>query len=386
MLVFYTDACNIRCGMKRPENIVLPVPSLAMNDSVLLAAEKMWGLEVPVLPVVGEGGVYAGIVSIFTLLKRRIPGWTKIRSVLEKAPGIEGTSDHVAIARAFVKTGFPGLAVVADSRPVGVVTARSLILAIGLSSRVPAGMLAYPVKPLSPRDSVEQARKVMANVGLRIMPVASEDKLLGIVNIYDLLRYYVFSTSLKRDRYGEVRGEEQQLLERPVNTILREVRNVVHVDSPPLARDLAEGAVVVDSKERVVGVISPFLLLRRLLPAVEESVLPVRIEGLEDLGFIERQIIYRRVIDTAGIVARRGRLLEFSVVLKPRGGGKERRRYEAIATIRLDVGVHSARAESWEAVEAATGAVEAAYRRFSRTKGRARKRREDRSRTRKASL
>ncbi len=50
-------------------------------------------------------------------------------------------------------------------------------------------------------------------------------------------------------------------------------------------------------------------------------------------------------------------------------------RYEAKASIKLDVGVHAASAQAWNPVEAAVEAVNAAYKRFSKTKERIRKKR-----------
>jgi len=46
---------------------------LKLDDTLSLAAEVMWRLEVPALPVVDEKGLYAGCLSIFSLLRRRAP-------------------------------------------------------------------------------------------------------------------------------------------------------------------------------------------------------------------------------------------------------------------------------------------------------------------------
>ena len=136
----------------------------------------------------------------------------------------------------------------------------------------------------------------------------------------------------------------------------------------------AEGCVVVDERGAVVGVISPYLLLRRLLPAVEEAAVPLHVKGAEDLDFISQRLIYAKSLEVARSVAERARLLELSVVLKGRPKGSSTR-YEAFAAIKLDVGVHSAKAESWNPVEAVSEALDAAYRRFARAKERVKERR-----------
>lgn len=326
----------------------------------------------PVLPVVDEGGSYVGCVSIFSLLRRRAPASTKVRSLVERVPALEDLSDLVAVARMFVKTGFPGLPVLEGGKPVGVVSAKRLILAMGLKPRVPAGLLMHKLEPLSPDDPVEKARKLAGEVGLRLVPVAQGGRLVGVVKVYDLARY-VYVTPIQRSSRGEVSGSVEYYLSQPLRGLVVEAERVVESRSVPTTQDLAEGCVVVGERG-VEGVISPYLLLRRLLPAVEEAALPLRVEGAEDLDFISQRLIYAKSLEVAKSVAERARLLEMSVVLKARRKGAATR-YEAFASIKLDVGVHAAKAEAWEPVEAVVEALDAAYKQFAKAKEKRRERR-----------
>lgn len=353
--------------------LVVPVGPLKLDDSLSLVAEVMWRFEVPVVPVVDEKGAYAGSISIFSLLRRRAPASAKARSLVERVPALEDLSDLVAVARAFVKTGYPGLPFVEGGKPVGVVSARRLIQAMGLKPRVPAGLLMHRVEPLSPGDPVEKARKLAGDVGLRLVPVAQQGRLAGVVRVYDIARY-VYVTPIQRGTRGEVSGDVEYYLSRPLRDLVVEAQRVVESGSVPTALDLAEGCVVVGERGEVLGVISPYLLLRRLLPAVEEAAVPLRVEGVEELDFISQRLIYTRSLEVAKSVAERARLLEMSVVLKARKRGGATR-YEAFASIKLDVGVHAAKAEAWNPVEAALEAVDAAYKRFAKAKEKARERR-----------
>jgi CBS domain-containing protein/ribosome-associated translation inhibitor RaiA len=354
-------------------DLVVPLSPLKLDDTLSLAAEVMWRLEVPAVPVVDERGAYAGCLSIFSLLRRRAPASTKVRSLVERVSPLETLSDPVAVARAFVKTGYPGLPVVEGGKPVGVVSARRLIQSMGLKPRVPAGLLMYKLEPLSPDDPVERARKVSADVGLRLVPVAQQGKLLGVVRVYDLARY-VYVTPIQRGTRGEVSGDVEYYLSRPLRDLVVDAQRVVESGSVPTTLDLAEGCVVVGERGEVLGVISPYLLLRRLLPAVEEAAVPLRVEGVEELDFISQRLIYAKSLEIAKSVAERARLLEMSVVLKSRRKGTAAR-FEAYASIKLDVGVHAAKAEAWNPVEAAMEAVDAAYKRFTKAKEKARERR-----------
>jgi CBS domain-containing protein len=353
--------------------LVLPVGPLKLDDTLSLVAEVMWRFEVPVVPMVDEKGAYAGSISIFSLLRRRAPASAKARSLVERVPALEDLSDLVAVARAFVKTGYPGLPFVEGGKPVGVVSARRLIQAMGLKPRVPAGLLMHRVEPLSPDDPVEKARKLAGDVGLRLVPVAQQGRLAGVVRVYDIARY-VYVTPIQRGTRGEVSGDVEYYLSRPLRDLVVEAQRVVESGSVPTTLDLAEGCVVVGERGEVLGVISPYLLLRRLLPAVEEAAVPLRVEGVEELDFISQRLIYTRSLEVAKSVAERARLLEMSVVLKARKRGGATR-YEAFASIKLDVGVHAAKAEAWNPVEAALEAVDAAYKRFAKAKEKARERR-----------
>ena len=353
--------------------LVVPVGPLKLDDTLSLVAEVMWRFEVPVVPVVDERGLYAGSLSIFSLLRRRAPASAKARSLVERVPALEDLSDLVAVARAFVKTGYPGLPFVEGGKPVGVVSARRLIRAMGLKPRVPAGLLMHRVEPLSPDDPVEKARKLAGDVGLRLVPVAQQGRLAGVVRVYDIARY-VYVTPIQRGTRGEVSGDVEYYLSRPLRDLVVEAQRVVESGSVPSTLDLAEGCVVVGERGEVLGVISPYLLLRRLLPAVEEAAVPLRVEGAEELDFISQRLIYTRSLEVAKSVAERARLLEMSVVLKARKRGGATR-YEAFASIKLDVGVHAAKAEAWNPVEAALEAVDAAYKRFAKAKEKARERR-----------
>jgi CBS domain-containing protein len=353
--------------------LVVPVGPLKLDDTLSLVAEVMWRFEVPVVPVVDEKGAYAGSLSIFSLLRRRAPASARARSLVERVPALEDLSDLVAVARAFVKTGYPGLPLVEGGKPVGVVSARRLIQAMGLKPRVPAGLLMHRVEPLSPDDPVEKARKLAGDVGLRLVPVAQQGRLAGVVRVYDIARY-VYVTPIQRGTRGEVSGDVEYYLSRPLRDLVVEAQRVVESGSVPSTLDLAEGCVVVGERGEVLGVISPYLLLRRLLPAVEEAAVPLRVEGVEELDFISQRLIYTRSLEVAKSVAERARLLEMSVVLKARKRGGATR-YEAFASIKLDVGVHAAKAEAWNPVEAALEAVDAAYKRFAKAKEKARERR-----------
>jgi CBS domain-containing protein/ribosome-associated translation inhibitor RaiA len=362
---------------------VVRIDPLNLDDVLSLVAEKMWRLELPVIPVVSPEGEYAGIVSIFSILKSKYHGNTKVKSVVERVPVIDPSYTYTEIARMFVKTGQPGLPYAEGGRIVGVVSARRLLESMGLTSRVAARHISYQLEPLRPGDPVEKARKLLAEKGLRFAPVAEDERLAGVVRIYDLVNF-IYNTPIRREKLGEVRGEITYFLEQPVSKVMTTAYRTVNVDSHPAVQDIAEGSVVIDSSGKVYGIISPYMLLRRLLPAVEEVDIPLRAEGLEELDFIARNLIARKATDAAKEIVQRARLLEMSIVIKSREKTGERRRYDAAVSVKLDKGTFSAESSSWDPVEAAFEAIESAYKVFAKTKEKKREKRISTARLRKA--
>ncbi len=364
------------------DNLLVRLEPLTHARTVSLAAEKMWQNEIPVVAVVDDEKKYLGVVSIFTLLRSRAHGETKLKNLVEKAPLVQWPSDPVSIARIFARTGLPGLAVIEKGSIIGVVHARRVIYALKLAPKVPARHIMYPIEPLKPDDSVEKARKLIAEIGLRLVPVAHDGRLVGAVRVYDLVNF-IYNTPLRRDKLGEVKGEVEYFLDQPVHKIMMSPQRTVNVDGIPTIEDIAEGAIVLDPKQNVVGVISPYLFIRRLLPEVEEAKLPIRIEGLDELDFIERNLVTRKTVDIAKSVAARANLLEFSVVLKPREKAGERRRYDVRVSIKLDKGSYSASTSGWDVVQAVFESLELAYKNFAKTKEKKRERVIDLARLRK---
>jgi len=363
------------------EGALLEVEPLSLSDTVSRAASRMEEARLPVVPVVDGDGRYVGLVTYIGLLKSRLSSQAKLAKAVLKAPPAPGEAGEAL--KAVLKAGLPGLAVLEDGSPVGVVTAGSLLAAVA-PERLPAAreIMRRVLAPLSPGDKVDKARKVIVKISSPLVPVASKGRLEGVVDAYRVLAF-IYTTPLRRSRVGEVSGNVEYFLGQPVGKIVSDSYRVVHLDGSPRLEDVEEGAVVVNQQEWPVGVLEPYVVARRLFAALEERSLPLRVEGVEGLDFFEQGLIWKKAGDVASAVARRGRLLEMSVVLKEREKAGDRARYDASVTIRLDRGVHTGKASAWNPVEAVEDALDIAYESFSKEKERRRTRRIERARRRK---
>ncbi len=363
------------------EGVLLEVEPLSLSDTVSRAAARMYEERLPVLPVADGDGRYVGLVTYVSLLKSRLAGQAKVEKALVKAP--PAGPDLESAVKALIKAGVPGLAYVDGGAASGVVTAASLFRALA-SERLPPAreLMRRLLTPLRAGDKVDKARKVIVKLSVPLLPVVSREKLAGVVESYTMLAL-LYTTPLQRSRLGEVRGDVDYFLAQPVAKAVTDRYRVVGLDGVPGVDDVAEGAVVVNPEGWPVGVVEPYVALRRLFAAIEERELPLRVEGVDGLDFFEQGLIWRKAGDVAAAVAKRGRLLEMSVVLKEREKAGDRARYDASVTIRLDRGIHAGKASAWNPVEAVEDALDIAYESFTKEKERRRTRRLERARRRK---
>lgn len=354
--------------------LLIETDPLSYEDTVSVASTRMRELQLPVLPVVDHGR-YVGIVSAFSLLRSRLSSQSKVGKIALKTPVIDNFSDPVGAAKAMLRSGVPGLAASVNGEVVGVVTARSVLENLEFRARVSARELMTRILgPVHTREKIDKARKVIVRTGSDFIPVVSDKGFRGVVSVYDILSF-VYGTPLRRSRLGEVRGDVSYFLDQPVGKIVAEEYRAVALDSTPSREDVIEGAVVLNRENWPVGVITPYSVLRRVLFAIEEANLPLRVEGLDGLDMFSQGLIYKKSMDVVRTAAKRGRLLEASVVLKPRFKTGERERYDAYVTLKFDKGVHSGRASAWDPVEAVEDALDMAYESFAKLKDKKRTKR-----------
>jgi len=349
------------------------VEPLSPQDTVSRAVSLMWEEDVSILPVISEKGQYIGLVTANNLLSSRLLPHTKVSSIMVKAPSCDLSSSPFDVVKLIVKTGVPGVAVVDGGEVIGITTPENLISALNWAGGISAKDLMVRLwRFLTPSDPVDKARKIMAKRKVKLVPLVSRRGLEGAVTALDVL-VYLYTTPLRRSRRGEKKGEVDFFLSTPLrNLMVREVRTL-KATSTPSAEDIVKGIVVVNENSRPLGVVTAYTVLKQLYPSLEELALPIRMEGLNGLDFFEKGLISKKLTDAAKRVAKKGRLLEFSLILKRREKAGGRVLYEATASIKLDKGVHAGKAVGWQPVSVAQKAIEIALASFEKFKARRRK-------------
>jgi len=122
--------------------------------------------------------------------------WLNVRvaNVMNDRPEtIEGKINVEALVNdIYVKKGIRSAAVVEDGKLLGIVTLADIKkLAPGAWRTTPVSsvMTPQPLKAITPGDDMKTAVRLMAENGLNQLPVVVEDRLLGMLNRADIIRY-----------------------------------------------------------------------------------------------------------------------------------------------------------------------------------------------------
>ena len=119
--------------MEVRELMQTPVVGARAHETLRAAAARMWDHGIGALAVVDDGGRLLGIVTERDLLHAmadgRAPGSTPVAGYMSRPPvAVEPEADCAAAARLMVRHGIRHLPVTRAGRPVGMVTARDLLL------------------------------------------------------------------------------------------------------------------------------------------------------------------------------------------------------------------------------------------------------------------
>ncbi len=216
------------------------------------------------------------------------------------------TPTHEIVALLLQK-GYRSLPVVAENgRLLGIITDGDLLRRVGVSTRLNgattdwqeqfaalsqqaatgASLMTAPVITINPTDSLHQAVQKMTSHHLKRLPVVAEDGyLVGWISRVDILRLLDRERPLSK---SPAEGSEPVVAPRHSAPIADMMYQDVPTVSPQaklekivqaLEKNRRRRAVVVDSNQQVLGIITDGDLLRRIQPAARSGLL-ARLQGI----------------------------------------------------------------------------------------------------------
>jgi len=159
-----------------------------------------------------------------------------------------------------VKHEVGGLPVVDEENRVwAIITERDIVTIFGgmISGAKVADLMSKKVVTATPKTSILEAEKKMINNGFRRLPIVSESKLVGIVTVMDILRFFGSGKVFQHLQSGTI----DQVLQTPViETAVKDVvtvdRNVDVGEAAQLMWEKGIGALPVLENEKLIGIIT----------------------------------------------------------------------------------------------------------------------------------
>jgi len=89
-------------------------------------------------------------------------------------------------------SGIGSVVITKEGKPAGIITDRDIATKVIMKNRRPSEIKAKEIKPsplttIEPDASVEKACKLLAENGIRRLPVIKDDKLVGIISVRNIL-------------------------------------------------------------------------------------------------------------------------------------------------------------------------------------------------------
>lgn len=146
-----------------------------------------------------------------------------------------------------------------ENRVRAIVTERDIVMIFTgkISGVSVADLMSKKVITVTPKASISEAEKTMIKRGFRRLPIVSEDRLVGIVTVMDILRFFGSGKVYKHLRSGTIVQVLQtsvlEMAEKDVATI------EPNIDVGQAARIMQEkniGALPVVKNEKLVGIIT----------------------------------------------------------------------------------------------------------------------------------
>ena len=132
----------------------------------------------------------------------------KIHELLKSKSGAVVTIDIEdtigGAARMMAMHKIAALVVMRSARPVGVVSEQDVVTAMaedgaGAGARPLAQVIKSAIESIAPDTSLKQAMSLMTHARLRHLPVISDDRLVGIVSLGDIVKNRLEELALERD-------------------------------------------------------------------------------------------------------------------------------------------------------------------------------------------
>ncbi len=353
----------------RPEYVAHAMDKL--NDVISKMKEtKMW-----TIPVVKDKKLL-GLISYKDLLSRRVSLETKVINIMNPIISVNINDSIDKIITKFYTSKARVIPVVNDKREfLGLITRESLLSYLIKSNQIPnkkaREYMSSPPSVINEDDSVARARWIMIRDNISRLPVMKEKKLTGIVTARDIVDALYSFSGRKRE---SIMKDEERVMAMPIKEIMKypvitingndSLQNVV----TKILKFNISGLPVMEG-EMVSGVISGLDVIKAVTEKMQLSIpieakIPQTLKSNLDFkanidGILERYLSkIERLTDVLGFK------VSFKEEMTSSKGDKKL--YTATVKVTTKIGDYIAKDTDWEPTVAIKNAVEKIEKRILR--------------------
>ncbi len=248
------------------------------------------------IPIV-EKKKLLGIVSMAAIARHKgIQPTAKASHLMQKPPEVSPDLDLAAAAEFFLSSGHRSLPVAEKEKLVGILSRSDVVRALAECSEIEGMAVSQVMTPqpqcVAERDTITQARTVMAGLGERAVPVVNADRhLVGVVGLKDLTELFAHPKERMGSRGRAAQKDPVKIL---VGSIMRPPVTVTPDVALPKAlavmRDQGISTLVVVEDAEPTGILTNSDLVELAARFREREGLFVQISGLEEQPDVYEQI------------------------------------------------------------------------------------------------
>jgi len=302
-----------------------------------------------------------GVITVRDLLDVDQPAHTKIDRVWNATGSINPGEPVLSLCENLVSNNVRALPVAEGGEVVGLVTQMDIVSAMAavpeLSEHPAKEIIRSPVWSVDIDESAAYARRTMLERRISHVPVVEHGRLVGVVTAEDIVHTFIAPAS--KTTTGERVGQRTSRFPGQVTDIMDTRPCTVTPDASvldvvtQLNNQGKSACFMIDSENRILGVLAPRDLMAPLLRLRAPEELPVYVMGIEEEDFFERAVAeakVRRVVERS----RRFRpdITEVSIRIKRSQLTGERTRYELTGRALGQRGQINAEAGGWDLLEA----------------------------------
>ena len=328
--------------------------------------------------IVAEKNNFRGILSTTNLAKRNIrePHRTKIYRFLKRSTILDEDTD---IEKAF------GKLIAADTRALPISSKKGFYMFTTLNALrfiktnpkikkfLARDVMKYPFF-VEATESIAVASSIMKETGVSRLPVIeSNGKLVGILDSINLLKTYL---NIRRKRLGDKAPELLRSLETNVSSIVDRTVPIIKPNaklSIVIEKMLSAKSinVIVQDKGKVIGIITPRLILKAIGKKVKG--VHLTISGLQDEDVFIRSVVDEEIQNELSKLSKIEEAEHLIIHVDKYKESGSRKKYSVKARLITKHGIYFADDHAWDITKAIRGMLSKIEREMIKKKGKQRK-------------